>query len=226
MVSRSVRSSIPSGVHSPPSRCVPGRKKASWASACRSSARTRPSASSRPLSGDHSAAVARTCGSRSRTNAASTMRRPATPFGACRGPRAPRAGPASSWSWRRSACRSARAARRAPRRTRRAGAPLDAEDRLQRARRIVDPGMDHAAVVGARLHAGLRLALEHADTPAPGRDRRSGRQAGHTGADDDGIDAVDGSIIDRGARASAFARRPLTGTIQKSRVLRVSVPLW
>ena len=48
-------------------------------------------------------------------------------------------------------------------------APLDAQAGLERAVRVVDAGVDHAAVVGARLHSGPRLPLQHAGgAPAAG----------------------------------------------------------
>ena len=39
---------------------------------------------------------------------------------------------------------------------------FDAKRGLQRSGRVVDPGVDHAAVVGARLHAGARVSFEDA----------------------------------------------------------------
>ena len=42
-------------------------------------------------------------------------------------------------------------------------APLDAQPRLQRSGRIVDAGVNDAAVVGARLHPRAGMALEEAD---------------------------------------------------------------
>ena len=57
----------------------------------------------------------------------------------------------------------------------------DAQPRLQRARRVVDPAVDDAGVVGALVRGGRRLAFddEHALGRAPGdgpRERRRGRE--------------------------------------------------
>ena len=43
---------------------------------------------------------------------------------------------------------------------------FDAEPRLQRAGRIVDAGVDHAAVMRARVEPGPGVPFEHADGPA------------------------------------------------------------
>ena len=61
---------------------------------------------------------------------------------------------------------------------------FDAEPRLQRAGRIVDAGVDHAAVVRAGVQARARVPLEDADRLAARRERPRGGQAGHAGADD------------------------------------------
>ena len=100
-----------------------------------------------------------------------------------RGPRARRA--------RRSACRTARAAR-----VRRAElvhqlAAFDAQPRLQRAGRIVDAGVDHAAVVRAGVHARARMPLEHADRSAASpRCARADARPVTPAADDGDVDAV------------------------------------
>ena len=48
---------------------------------------------------------------------------------------------------------------------------LHAQARLQRARRVVDAGVDHARVVAGLMGAELALALEHADRGARARAR-------------------------------------------------------
>ena len=67
-------------------------------------------------------------------------------------------------------------------------AAFDAQTRLQRPRRIVEAGVDHAAVVRARFEAGARMPLEDAHrSPALGNRERRG-EAGDAGADDRDID--------------------------------------
>ena len=67
-------------------------------------------------------------------------------------------------------------------------APLDAQPRLQRVGRIVEAGVDHAAVVRGRRLARPRVPLEDADrAPAP-RDRQRRGQPDDAGADDDDHD--------------------------------------
>jgi hypothetical protein len=61
--------------------------------------------------------------------------------------------------------------------------PLDAQLRFQRSLRIVDPGMDDAAVVRTRLHPGARTPFEDHDGASRGGERTSGSEAGDSGAD-------------------------------------------
>ena len=63
-------------------------------------------------------------------------------------------------------------------------ASLHAQPRLERALRVVEAGVDDAAVVRAGVQAGTRMALEHADRQSAPRNGTSGGQPGHTGADD------------------------------------------
>ena len=66
--------------------------------------------------------------------------------------------------------------------------PRDAQSRLQRAGRVVDPGVRDARVVAGLVRGGPGLALEH-DDPAP---RPAVRQlAGHGQAEDAGADHGD-----------------------------------
>ncbi len=67
--------------------------------------------------------------------------------------------------------------------------PFDAERCLQRSGRVVDPGMDDAAVVGAGLHAGARVTFHDADARSAGGDLGGTRQPCHTGANDQDVDA-------------------------------------
>ena len=62
-------------------------------------------------------------------------------------------------------------------------ASFDAELRLEGARRIVDPGMDDAAVVGAGFHPRPGMALEDAHAAAPGAELRGDREPDDTSAD-------------------------------------------
>ena len=129
------------------------------------------SASTQPVSGDQSAAAAATCGSRAaHERAIDRLER-----------RAVRASPIAIS--RSSARVVARPARRSSLphahvrhvvlrgRTRYSRSrPFDAEPRLQRIRRIVQAGVNHAAVVRRRLLARPRVPLDHAD-----RARRAAR---------------------------------------------------
>src|SRR5438067_3781018 len=60
--------------------------------------------------------------------------------------------------------------------------------RLERAGRIVEAGVDDAAVVRARLETRTRMAFEQADRQSALRDRERRREAGHAGADDGRVD--------------------------------------
>ena len=100
-------------------------------------------------SGECSAATPRACGSISAISSGLDPPQAGNLVGRARGARARRAGPARPRRRRRSACRPLRAS--IPRSlavgVEQAGA-LDAEPRLQRARLVVDAGVDHAARVG------------------------------------------------------------------------------
>src|SRR6185295_1967472 len=61
---------------------------------------------------------------------------------------------------------------------------FDAQRCLQRGCRIVDAGVDDAAVVGARLHAQARLTLDDADAPSACRELTGGGEPGDAAADD------------------------------------------
>ena len=70
-------------------------------------------------------------------------------------------------------------------------APCDAQRRLQRARRIVEAGVDDAAVVGAGVEARARVPFEHADRAAAlRRSARAAARPDHARADDDHIDLL------------------------------------
>jgi hypothetical protein len=60
---------------------------------------------------------------------------------------------------------------------------LDAQPGLQRAGRIVDACVDHAAVVRAAVESGPWMPLEHAGGEAPLCDSARRRQTGDTAAD-------------------------------------------
>ena len=66
---------------------------------------------------------------------------------------------------------------------------IDAKRRLQRALRVIDTGMDDAAVVRARLHARMPVSLEetHRGVGLPFGDGAGRRQAGHAPADDEHV---------------------------------------
>ena len=65
---------------------------------------------------------------------------------------------------------------------------LDAQLRLQRAGRIVDPGVDHAAVVRARVEAGLACRSSRQTDWPPGGELRGAGEADDPRADDDDVD--------------------------------------
>ena len=62
-------------------------------------------------------------------------------------------------------------------------AAFDAQPGLQRAGRIVDAGMDDAAVMRAGVHARAGVPLEDTHRRAGRGNRARGGEAGHTGAD-------------------------------------------
>jgi hypothetical protein len=63
-----------------------------------------------------------------------------------------------------------------------------AETRLQRSGRIVDPGMDDAAVVRARFRAEARVKVEEGDEAIVARASERARKTGDTAADDQDVD--------------------------------------
>jgi hypothetical protein len=69
-------------------------------------------------------------------------------------------------------------------------APRDAGARLERARRIVDAGVDHLGVARAGVRADGVLGLEDHHLAAGERQRARHREAHHPGADDCGVDAI------------------------------------
>ena len=62
-------------------------------------------------------------------------------------------------------------------------APFHAEPRFQRIRRIVQAGVDDAAVVRARFHAGPPVAIEDGDIAVVAGRGRGGRKPHHPAAD-------------------------------------------
>src|SRR5437773_471058 len=68
-------------------------------------------------------------------------------------------------------------------------AALDAEPRLERAGRIVDAGMNHTAVVCARVQTSARMSFDDARGIALGGDSPGRGKAGHAGSDNRYIDA-------------------------------------
>src|SRR5688572_31257431 len=93
---------------------------------------------------------------------------------------------------------------------------LHAHRRLQRTRRVVEPGVDHAAVVGRGFQPGFAMALEHDNlTTAPGQGQGT-RETGDTGADDDNHDAK------RAARRMASTMLP--GSALSWRAMSNAVP--
>ena len=153
----------------------------------------------------------RTCGSRARMNAASTI---AQTFDAVR--LAPGAAAFERADLGRSCADDQLAAapvRDAVRRAELVEQPraVDAVPRLQRASRIVDAGVNHLAVVRARAHAGARLALEHTDAvAAPGDGQRRG-QADHACADHRGINLFPCGCRVRIVEDDRLVGRPWTG---------------
>ena len=62
--------------------------------------------------------------------------------------------------------------------------------RLERPRRVVQPGVNHAAVARARDHAELRHLIEQKDVVPPLRNGARDRAAHHSAADDHNVGAV------------------------------------
>jgi len=63
----------------------------------------------------------------------------------------------------------------------------DAQRGLEALRRVVQPGVDHAAVARRRLLAQSAVALEHGDGLAAAREHGGARHADHATADDHGM---------------------------------------
>jgi len=68
------------------------------------------------------------------------------------------------------------------------GPARDAQPRLERARGVVDAGVDHLAVARARPGSNRPFALEHHDLAACEREGARHREADHASADHHGID--------------------------------------
>jgi hypothetical protein len=71
-----------------------------------------------------------------------------------------------------------------------------AEPRLERLGRVVNPGMDDAAVVSARVQAGAGVALEYTDGQVALRHRARDRQPADAASDDGHIDGFHGELTD------------------------------
>jgi hypothetical protein len=69
--------------------------------------------------------------------------------------------------------------------------PLDAQPRLERARGIVDAGVNDAAVVGAGFHPRTGMLLDVADGKTDGRQFRGRRKARDSAADDQNVEDFD-----------------------------------
>src|SRR5207302_9216095 len=69
-------------------------------------------------------------------------------------------------------------------------ASLDAEPCLERTGWMVQPGVDHAAVVRARLEAGARVPLQYAHRPSGSCDRERRRDPRDARADDGDVDPL------------------------------------
>ena len=146
--------------------------------------------STTPVSGEWSAGHPAACGSISRSSSAPRRRSPGTPLARPRRSSSSSAGELALVARRRSACRSAQ--RRSPcsSQNRTARGALDAEPGLERARRVVDAGVDDAAVV-ARLVAAIRSSRSSTAIREPrvARSQLPGdRQPEDPGADDGDVD--------------------------------------
>ena len=158
MVSRSVLTSkTASPRRAPPTTRASRSSTAPAASPRRSSVRTSASASTRPVFGDHSAARARTCGSRCWMKSAPTTSRPSRAIGlAERGDRLDRGNLVLVDRDDQLAAALVGHAVLGAEAVQPAGS-LDAQLGLQRPGRVVESGVDHAAVVRARLDPGPRV---------------------------------------------------------------------
>src|SRR5204863_8143941 len=74
-------------------------------------------------------------------------------------------------------------------------AAFDAQPRLQRAGRVVQPCVNHAAVVRARLDSRARMPFEHTDRAAQLRARERGGESRHARADYGDVDALHDVIL-------------------------------
>src|SRR6185503_2562710 len=70
----------------------------------------------------------------------------------------------------------------------------DAQPRLEAARRVVQAGVDDAAVARRRLLPDLAIALEDRDRVAAPRERGRAREPDHAGADDESMNVRQDSI--------------------------------
>src|SRR3989442_1810290 len=73
--------------------------------------------------------------------------------------------------------------------------PLDAQPRLERARWIVQPRVNHAAVVGARFETGAWMSFQHADRASRLGDRKRRREAGDARANHSDVDPFHSGIV-------------------------------
>ena len=140
-----------------------------------------------------------TCGSRARTNAASTISSPSTPLAvrvrrSDSSVRESRRRRAATMSLPHRACGTSCVAQNAVQPAR----ALDAEARLQRAARIVDAGVDDAAVVGARLHPRPGMLIDTTNSQATGCQLGGCGQARNSAADDENVEDFDGVYDDTG----------------------------
>ena len=148
--SATVRPSWPSSI---------SRRRAARSSAA--NARATSAKSTTPVSGEWSAAIPRACGSISRSPSASTRRRPGTSFAR------PRRSSSSSRRQLRLVARDDQLAALLERDAVllavgvQVARALHAQPRLERAGRVVDAGVDHAAVAAGLVLGDLALALEH-----------------------------------------------------------------
>src|SRR5207253_6187043 len=77
--------------------------------------------------------------------------------------------------------------------------PLAAQNRLQRTRGVVQPGVEDAAVVAGLMRGELALLLENRDPELrPGlSDRASRRQPEDSAADDDDVEPIRHELVQR-----------------------------
>src|SRR5438034_11538991 len=104
------------------------------------------------------------------------------------------------------------------------GSPANAEPRLQRTGRVVDPRMDHAAVVPALVGGDLRFFLEddHPDAGLAVDDFSGGRQADQARANDREVDVVSEGQIPAARRRRASETMVSTRSTTQNRVQRAN----